>query len=699
MKNKIARSIANSIVKDADLGQAVVRIGLSFTVLVYLSGIYFTSDRIFSEDVILHVAIIYFLFSVGVTAWNILRPGASTKRRILSLLVDTGVVTYALLAAGGTTAPIIGGYLWATIANGIRFGRKYLYLTNAASLLGFSFVLFYSDYWIENRLLGFGLLAWMTILPLYVAAMLKRLEKAVHNAEQANLSKSQFIANMSHELRTPLNAIIGYSEMLQEDAEEDKREQDAKDLSKVKSAANQLLVMINEILDLSKIEAGRMELYIESFTIGQLIDDVANTITPLTQKNNNSFDINLEVEPDVLMCADMVKLRQILINLLSNASKFTNDGHISLTISSKHHAVMNMMTFEISDTGIGIADEQLEKLFQPFVQADESTTRKYGGTGLGLVISKHFSELMDGNIQVTSELGAGTTFTVHIPVLPVGTIFEAQTTPEGAVNNVERIAERLSGDERRSYISTVLVIDDDEHVREIVGRHLKKEGFNVILAANGMEGLRAAREKKPDLITLDVMMPDMDGWAVLKNLKKEQALANIPVIMLTMVNNAQAGYALGASDYMLKPIEREHLDTVIKKWVRQKSEPLVMVIDDDWEMLATMRTILEGHGVKVAEAKNGLEALQVIAEKRPALIFVDIMMPVMDGMEFLEELKNAPGYADIPVIAFTGVDIEERSAQMSASFEEVLSKGDYDMPSLMNKVDDLLGKYELTKQN
>ncbi len=386
------------------------------------------------------------------------------------------------------------------------------------------------------------------------------LQKAKEAAEHANHSKSQFLANMSHELRTPLNAIIGYSEMLQEEAEELGQEEFIPDMQRIHGAGKHLLGLINDILDLSKIEAGRMDLYLETFDITNMIDEVVHTVQPLVEKNGNRLVVNCSDNLGHIH-ADLTKLRQNLFNLLSNASKFTEKGTITLTVDKvtsdtptpKAQLPPPYISFTVADTGIGMTDEQTSRLFQAFTQADASTTRKYGGTGLGLAITKRFCQMMGGDITVCSAVEQGSTFVMVLPEWVVDPKTKAEST------TIAKSESNMEG------ACTILVIDDDATVHDLMRRFLSKEGFHVASATTPEQGLRMARELRPDAITLDVMMPGKDGWTVLATIKADAQIADIPVIMLTMVDDKTMGFSLGATDYLMKPIDRDRLLASLKK--------------------------------------------------------------------------------------------------------------------------------------
>ena len=375
-------------------------------------------------------------------------------------------------------------------------------------------------------------------------------------AEQASRAKSAFLANMSHELRTPLNAIIGYSEMLQEEVQDSGKVSNVRDLQKIQAAGKHLLALINDVLDLSKIEAGKMQLHVEVFEIQDMIEEIVTTLKPAIAKNENAFQLRMPKEIGT-MRGDVTKVRQILLNLLSNACKFTDHGSVSLDVDRLRNAGQDWIRFRVGDTGIGISAEQQENLFQEFTQADISISRKYGGTGLGLAISHRFVQMMKGRITVESASGQGSVFTVDLPVQ--GAVEQIEASQSGEAVSSEAPSEvKADGD-------TVLVIDDDVAVRDLMSRSLTKLGFRVVAAAGGEEGLRLAKQLRPLVITLDVIMPDWDGWTVLNKLKADADLAEIPVIMVTIVDNEAMGLDLGAANYLVKPVDRERLASLIEK--------------------------------------------------------------------------------------------------------------------------------------
>ncbi len=378
-------------------------------------------------------------------------------------------------------------------------------------------------------------------------------EEAKREAEQANLSKSSFLATMSHELRTPLNAIIGYGEMLIEECGELEPEEYNDDLEKIVSAGKHLLGLINDILDLSKIEAGKMDFFLEDFDLAETLEGLKDIIAPKVKENSNTFDLVLSDNLGSIH-ADCTKLRQCVINLLGNASKFTENGTITLTADRFSQDEEDWISIAVSDTGIGMTPEQVAKLFQPFSQADSSTTRKFGGTGLGLTITRHFSQLMGGDITVKSEAGVGSTFTLKIPTR----VKDPATLPALKFDQCED--EPRPGDSE----TRVLVIDDDPQVHDLIRRTLK-DGYWVCSAYRGDEGLRLAKEHIPDVITLDIMMPEMDGWQVIHSLKEQSDLAEVPVIVLSVVDDRHRGLELGASDVLTKPINKDSLLKAIDK--------------------------------------------------------------------------------------------------------------------------------------
>jgi signal transduction histidine kinase/CheY-like chemotaxis protein/PAS domain-containing protein len=500
-----------------------------------------------------------------------------------------------------------------------------------------------------------------SVLGIQNARLFREIAEKGKQLEVASQLKSQFLANMSHELRTPLNAIIGVTEMLHEDAVDLKREDELEPLERVMRAARHLLALINDILDLSKIEAGRMDIHVESFAIAPLIEDVVQTLATMAAKNSNTVVVDCAAELGI-MRGDQTRIRQALLNLASNANKFTEHGTVTIAATRAVKTGREWVSIAVTDTGIGLTPEQMGKLFQDFVQADASTTRKYGGTGLGLAISRRFCQMMGGDITVTSEAGQGSTFTIRLPV-------DAQesVSPPAA-------APRTKPVEAPKEAQLILVVDDDLTVREVVGRYLERAGFSVVTADGGQEALRLARELRPAAITLDIMMPGMDGWTVLAAIKGDPELADIPVVLVSIVDEKNRGFSLGATDYLVKPVDREKLTRMLRNIVGTLDRHVLLVDDDDFGRRA-MRDGLQQNGWEVTEAGNGRVGLTVLGEGLPDVIVLDLMMPEMDGFEFLEELRRNPQWHDIPVVVVTARDLsDEDRSRLNGGAERIIQK-------------------------
>ncbi|GEM_PF-891416 len=518
----------------------------------------------------------------------------------------------------------------------------------------------------------------------------KRSEYDLHEAklaaESANKYKSQFLANMSHELRTPLNAIIGYSEMLQEECSDAGQKSYASDLDKIHGAGRHLLGLINDILDLSKVEAGKMELYAEDFEISRLVQDVSSTVTPLVEKRSNRLKIQCPPELG-LMHADQTKVRQVLYNLISNASKFTDHGTITLDVSEatdlglpSDGAPTAGILFRVVDTGIGMTEEQMSRLFEEFSQADASTTKHYGGTGLGLAISRKFCQMMGGNLTARSTFGVGSTFEARLP-----RSLEMDVDADTATGQKEPVPVPDHSS------PTILVVDDDPNVRDLMKRSLTKEGYHVELEGDSRHAVARARELKPTMITLDVMMPGMDGWTVLSQLKNDPELADIPVVMLTIVDDRNLGFSLGAIDYVTKPIDWPRLKSILAKFKSAAHDESIMIVEDEEGIRELFRRNLEGAGWNIVEADNGKTALDQLEKNTPSLILLDLMMPEMDGFEFMEHLRSQKRWESIPVVVITAKDLTQLERQsLNGKVVNILQKGAVTSSQLIDEIQSVI---------
>ena len=492
--------------------------------------------------------------------------------------------------------------------------------------------------------------------------------------EQASRHKSQFLASMSHELRTPLNAIIGLTEMMVSNAPRFGTEKAAEPLRRVHRAGTHLLGLINQVLDLSKIEAGKLELNPTLVDLATLVDEIVGTARQLAEQNKNRLMVEAHDHLGSLM-VDPMRLQQILLNLLSNACKFTQAGEVALRIR-KLVDEQRWIEFAVADTGIGMTAEQQAKLFEEFSQAESSTAQRYGGTGLGLAITRKLARMMGGDVTVNSEPGKGSVFTVRLPG-------DEATGP--------------TQESRAQGSDCVLVVDDDATARELIAEHLKAEGLPVVTAASGLEGLKLAKHLRPIAITLDVMMPDLDGWSVLAALRQDTELADIPVIMVTILDEQRRAASLGAAGYLTKPIDRDRLRRIMGRFRTPARATRVLLVEDDADQRERLRAWLEGQHWLVQEAANGREALACLQADRPDVILLDLMMPEMDGFAVVAALQKEPRWRDVPVIVITARDLDAQDrARLNSGVQSVLVKEAFRPAELVERIRRLASRPQLS---
>jgi PAS domain S-box-containing protein len=500
---------------------------------------------------------------------------------------------------------------------------------------------------------------------------------------EASEHKSQFLANMSHELRTPLNAIIGLTEMMTEHAARFGTDKALEPLRRVLRAGRHLLTLINDILDLSKIEAGKLELNVESVAIAPMIEDVAGTGRPLAEQNGNRLIVDCPADVGALQ-ADPVRLRQTLLNLLSNACKFTKQGEVRLSVTRIKEGGTAWLEFSVADSGIGMSPEQMEKLFQDFSQADSTTFRQFGGTGLGLAITRRLCRIMGGDVAMTSELGKGSTFTIRLPAAGAQAAVPATQPAEPARAAAAMPHKGANG-------KTIMVVDDDATARELISRHLLDAGFEVASAASGIEALKMVRELRPVAITLDVVMPELDGWTVLSALKGDPDLASIPVVMVTITDEKRRAFALGATGYLMKPIDRTKLFNLLAPWRATAGPTRVLVVEDDPDQLRSIGMALAQPNWQIIEAANGRIGLDKIRESVPDVIILDLMMPEMDGFEFMANLQANRDWQHIPIFVVTALDLNERDRRrLNVGMEKILRKGNLSTGDLASRIRSVL---------
>ncbi|HGG56302.1 MAG TPA: response regulator, partial [Nannocystis exedens] len=497
------------------------------------------------------------------------------------------------------------------------------------------------------------------------------LELARDEALAANHAKSAFLATMSHELRTPLNAIIGYSELIGEEYEHLPL---TADIERILSASLHLLELINGVLDLSKIEAGRMDLFYESIPVNTLIRGVADAVRPTIERNKSHLVLNLGRGLGTIE-SDLTKVRQILLNLASNAAKFTSKGTVEIVAASSRNAEgENGLELSVRDTGIGIPKENLQTIFTPFVQADPSTTRLFGGTGLGLSITRRFVKMLGGHMKVTSKVGVGSCFTVWLPRRPPGSATSEHETSSAwqlaqFEGNTTNEPSDVSSDMSPSMSSSmsmsvgpmdgahVLVIDESPEVHQYLRRLLVKEGFRVSVATSGAEGLALAHRDRPDLITIDVVKRSADSWEVLCELNNDHELARVPVhaISFGAAGPDKPPSGLRVADFFSIPVEPELLSELLDRYLGDskvaEERPRVLIVDDDARIRAGLHAALDRKRFRITEAHGGAEAIVALrAAHTPDLIILDLMMPIIDGFAVLDEITENPKLQGLPVL-------------------------------------------------
>jgi len=485
-----------------------------------------------------------------------------------------------------------------------------------------------------------------------VSERTSELNEKAQELERATQLKSEFLANMSHELRTPMNSIIGFTNRVIKKAGDKLEDKQLKNLRTVERNAHHLLGLINGLLDLSKIEAGKMEAFAEAFDLSVLIKEVFTLTHPMLENKPVKLVADLP-EDEITLNTDNTKLKQVLINLVSNSIKFTHNGSITISAKLTKDTTEPQVAIRIIDTGVGMSDEALKFIFEAFRQVDGTLTRKVGGTGLGLAIVNSFTDLLRGTIVVESKEGVGTSFEIKLPVNLNVEAPPPETTKTPAVK-----ATNFNKNNK-----TILCIDDDADVLDLISGYLNDEGYQTVTANNPEQGLALAKEIVPFAITLDILMPHKDGWSVLSELKCEDKTRDIPVFIISFLENKALGYQLGAFDYLQKPVESEEL---INGIARIKNEHITgaLVVDDDIEARDLLKQILDETNITCKFAVDGNDALRTLqnctlSKQPPELILLDLMMPGMDGFELLKEIKQNPDWANIPVIVITAKTLEE----------------------------------------
>jgi CheY-like chemotaxis protein/nitrogen-specific signal transduction histidine kinase len=517
------------------------------------------------------------------------------------------------------------------------------------------------------------------------------------NAESANRTKSEFLATMSHELRTPLNSVIGFSDLLLDGSFGELNEKQNKFMVNISHSGKHLLNLINDILDISKIEAGKMELFYEIFDFSDLVSDIHLMMKPLSSKKNINLEFNMRPR-SIFINADRSKLKQIMYNIIGNAIKFTPDnGKVHVNISMKDQ----MLLLSVKDNGIGISNDDQEKLFHPFVQLDSASTRKFEGTGLGLALVKNLLKLHGGTIDVESEQGKGSTFYIEVPLnlkendLNARLIADENSEDIVQTSTISSAADLVILEPENSDGSEplILVVEDDPNSRELLSFMLNDAGFRVILAEDGAEALEIAKEVHPFAITLDLNLPGMDGTEILENLKKDDCTSSIPVLVLSSLGEKDIGMIVGIVDHLTKPVDSDRLLGLLSDLVTKsgKTSFKALVIDDDPMVVEMLSEMIRSFGYDVITAGGGQEGINKAFETHPDVLIVDLMMPDVNGFDVISTLKSDSRTINIPLIVCTAKDIESDEADyLNSNAFTILQKGAFSKEDLLG----ILGKLE-----
>ena len=510
-----------------------------------------------------------------------------------------------------------------------------------------------------------------------VSERTRELAIANKQLQEASQAKSGFLANMSHELRTPLNSIMGFSEILQGKTFGDLNEKQTRYVSNIHTSGKHLLGLINDILDLSKVEAGKIELKYEEFSLGDILSECQTLVNTMASKKGISLGFKVENGLSTIS-ADPTRFKQIMYNLLSNAIKFTPDGGV-VNIDAK--SVNGMMQASVKDTGIGITEEHQDKIFEEFYQVDSSYSKQYKGTGLGLPLTKKLVELHGGKIWLEGEPEKGSTFSFTLPLRAEEEIFEAPAVKE----------EKISAPVKEEGKLTILVVEDEKQASELLALYLEEAGYQVVCAFDGEEAIEKAKELKPSIITLDIILPKKDGLEVLRELKSLPETKDIPVIIISIVENNELGLSVGAADYLIKPIDKKELISKLGDYsfttkVKEKTVN-ILVVDDNPKDVELLSSILEPEGFGVIKAYGGKEGIDLAIEKQPDAIILDLLMPKVSGFEVVHRLKKHPKGKDIPIFIYTAKDLNEEEKQsLNDNVISIMQKGKYSKEDLLKDI-------------